>query len=364
MHKRRLATFLATMLAVFAQSPSHSETAHDTAIPVKVHKPDSFAVAPWVINSSSQGDLNKDGLADVALIISRDGNGSYPENRKLIVALKRKDGSFEKVVDNESATALMCGPSGGIPQVEIKKGVLTVSHYCGSRERYEYWHKYQLRNEQWLLIGYTAKSYDSLQPDDQKSLDLNTMTGEVSCSYNHNKKSKHERILELWASPISMDEPSPSDWGAPAVRLQVAGKPSPVVTIQAVHSKKQLFVKTQMEGGTLVAGDITLSDAKGNPISPDYSRTTIYGYIVSAYDLKNGHLHELLTKIPSDQSDEPLLRLTVSVKNAEAPSGKLSTGGKCAGAIFLSRHHGAPQIQDIDMRNGDWIHPFICDTRD
>jgi hypothetical protein len=362
MPKRNLLFAAATVLALFLSSLTDCCLGAGESvppIPARVTKPSAFAVEPWKVDSVSLGDLNKDGAADAALIVSIEGDGLAAAHRKLIIALKKGKG-YEKVVESDKATMLGCGPSGGVPSVEIKKGVVIVNHYCGSRERYEYWHKYQIRNGQFILIGYTAASNDSLDPASKQRVDVNTMTGEISANYSSAKGSVNERILELWAAPIEGEEPSPSDWGAPAVHVSAMddrGKVS--ATLQAVHSKKKLFVKAQLDDDhPLTSGEVCLVDAKGNVLPTDSSRATIYGYRVNTYDLNSGLLKDMLAK--DSGNDEHLLRLSVTVKPHAGSVNKLTTcGKKRPGAIFLSKNKGAPELKDVDIRDGDQIHPFF-----
>jgi len=357
MPKRNLLFAVVATVLNFSLSAQAAELVA-TEIPSKVSKPSAFAVDPWHVDSIAAGDLNKDGTPDAALIVSI-GDGGVPSQRKLIVALK-KNGSYEKVVESDKACALACGPSGAVPTVQINKGVVVVEHYCGARERYEYLHKYQFRNGRFILIGYTASSYDSLDPDSTKSLDLNTMTGEVSSSCTSSKGTVNERLKELWAAPITGDEPTPSDWGAPAVHISgVDDKGKVSATLQAVHSKRRLFVKAQLDDDRpLTSGEVCLVDGKGNVIPPDSSRATIYGYRVNTYDLNAGQLKDMIGK--NHPGDEHLLRLSVTVKPHAGSKLQLTTSGKKRpGVIFLSRNQGAPELKDVDVREGDPVHPFF-----
>ncbi|MBX3075248.1 hypothetical protein KF913_15070 [Candidatus Obscuribacterales bacterium] len=362
MPKQKLQFALATVIcaAALLNLPSFAVEEGAPPIPGKASKPAGFVTEPWVVDSEAVGDLNKDGRPDVAMILSIDAQGGMSAaHRKLIVALKRGN-TFEKVLESDKTTMLGFGPSGGLPQVEIKKGVLIVHHYGGSRERYEYWHKYQIRDGRFVLIGFTAASNDALDPSSHQKVDVNTMTGEISSNCASSKGMVSERLLELWAAPIKGDEPSPSDWGAPAVHVKTVDEKGKVsATLQAVHSARKLFVKAQLDDETpLTSGEICLVDEKGRIIPPDSSRATIYGYRVNTYDLQSGLLKELISKDGS--GDQHILRLSVTVKPHAASQSKLSTSiKKKTGAIFLSKTKGAPDLLEVDVRDGDPIHPFF-----
>lgn len=353
--KRRLLPFACAIVLAFGPGPLCTADANGDVpeIPARAVKPEAFAVEPWKVDSLATGDLNRDGKPDAAIIVSV-GEGMAADARKLIVALYKKDG-YEKVIESDKATMLGCGPSGSTPTVQIHRGTVIVGHYCGARERYEYLHKYQLRNGRWILIGYTASAYDTLDLDSKQYVDVNTLTGEVSSNRSSGKGSVSERLLELWAAPISTDEPSPSDWGAPAVRLASDDKKS-VVTLQAVHSRNKLFIKAQLENEKALSGDhVRLTDGKGHVIQPDTSRSTIYGYVVNSYDFSSNPLKEL---IAGNANDEHVLRLSVNVKTSDGVA--LTTEGKKRpGAIFLSKSKGAPDLKDVDVRDGDPVHPFF-----
>ncbi|MDZ4838134.1 MAG: hypothetical protein SGJ27_30495 [Candidatus Melainabacteria bacterium] len=357
------------MLNVSAIAPSRALENSLPEIPSKVSKLEGFAPEPWRVLSSATGDLNKDGLPDAALIVACNGNSGGPGSigagvaqRKLVVALKKKDGGYEKSAESDKATGPGVGPSAGIPSVEIKKGVLFVNHSCVAKSRYEYYHKYQLRKGQWILIGYTASTGDTKDLNDHQTIDVNTMTGEISSTCLSGNTTVKERLLELWAAPIVSDEPSPSDWGAPAVKLcGSTAKGAPSATLQAVHSAKKLFVKAQLDGDKhLTAEDVCLIDSRGHVIPPESSRATIYGYVVNSYDLAVHPLKELISKQESNGHPEPVLRLSVAVKSRSAGNQKLTTQGKkLPGAIFLSKNKGAPELKDVDVRAGDPVHPFL-----
>lgn len=363
MPKRNLQFALAAAFCGLLCVPTAAGAAGDSAppIPAKASKPSGFAVEPWVVDSISTGDLNKDGASDVAMILSIDAEGGMTAaHRKLVVALKKGKG-YEKVVESDKSTMLGFGPSGAIPQVEIKKGVLIVNHYGGSRERYEYWHKYQIRNGRFILIGFTAASNDALDPSSHQRLDVNTMTGEISTNCASSKGTVSERLLELWAAPVTGEEPSPSDWGAPAVHISSAdGQAKIAATLQAVHSKRKLFVKAQLDDETpLTSGEICLVDVQGSIIPPESSRATIYGYRVNTYDLQNGLLKDLISK-DSVGGDQHILRLSVTVKPHAASKSKLTTSGrKRPGAIFLSKNKAAPDLMEVNVRDDDPVHPFF-----
>lgn len=315
-----------------------------------------FVPKHWFLESSAEGDLNKDGLADCALVISdtEDCSESKPANqRKLVIALREADGLLHKSVESDTAVSL----SGNPPQVSIKKDVLSVEHDGGFRYKLSTSHKYQLHNDRWNLIGYTHVEHDTAATHAVDSVDVNLLTGEVAANLSA-KRSCSSRFFEIRSPQIDGAEPSPADWTAPSVWLNQKSEQCPTVAVQSVHSKDTLFLRTQLQGSSAIGEDeVRLVDEKGQPITPQSKRKTAYGYILSSYDLK-----PLIGEKPvTAKNDDPeMLRLTVQVTPALCGCKKtFSTAQNGAGAILLTKLKGLPAIAEVDMREGNEVHPVI-----
>jgi hypothetical protein len=332
----------------------------DSLIPASASKATGFVPKGWQIDSVAEGDLNRDGRKDCALVLSNQD----ASDRRLIIALAQGDGLLHKSDESQKAVALQCGPSAGIPQVEIRNNILHVEHYCGSRWRDETEHKYQLRNGQWCLIGYTDAGYDSLSPvHANQKIDVNFLTGEVEASLSDGKKGNHERFFEVRSPLIESAEVELTDWTAPAVWLKSSSRGCPIVSIQSVHNSNNLFLRTQLQGSDdLSDKEIQLFDSKGQLIPPSSEKKTQYGYVLSEYDMRGPQLSTEAARAKESPA-ESLLRLTVSITpTSSGCQKKFATSIKGAGGIFLTTVAGPPRLADVDVRDGDQAHPFLWPT--
>ncbi|HEY6143616.1 MAG TPA: hypothetical protein VIV55_09410 [Flavobacterium sp.] len=122
------------------------------------------------------GDLNKDGIEDVVLIIkgtdkskiiTDEYRGKLDRNRRGIIILFNKNGNYELAVKNYDCFSSE-NEDGGVyfaPElsVYIKNGVL-YAHY--GHGRYGYWkYKFRFQNSDFELIGYEAGYKNSFVSD-------------------------------------------------------------------------------------------------------------------------------------------------------------------------------------------------------
>jgi hypothetical protein len=304
--------------------------------------------------------LNKDDRADFAFVVSETegGDESKAPLRKLIIALQA-DGLLHKSAESESAVALK-----NEPQLTIKKDVLIVENDSGHQRLT---HKYQLRSGHWELIGFTENDTDTDGANATDSVDVNLLTGEVIGSSRTNK-SYATRFLEVRSPLIDGPESSAADWTAPAVWLNAKSEKCPIVAVYSVHNKNTLFVRTELEGSFDIAEDeVDLVNHKGAVVPALTKKKTTYGYILATYDLKsllinNAPAPDSDTQVEENKGDAPeLLRISVKVTPAHCGCKKTFSTAQHgdAGGILLTKLKGLPTLADIDLRNGDAIHPKV-----
>jgi hypothetical protein len=198
---KKLLTFLITILSTTVYG--HVEQKKD---------PTDFLPKGFVVFEKINGDLNKDGVEDLVLIIKgTDKNqiitdeyrGQLDRNRRGIIVLFKKNEHYELAVKN-----YVCFSSenedGGVysaPElsVEIKNGNL-YTHY--SHGRYGYWkYTFRFKNSDFELIGYDAGYRSNFISDwvtfDKKSINFLTkkkLTKEVIKVANDGK----ETFKETW----------------------------------------------------------------------------------------------------------------------------------------------------------------------
>lgn len=79
----------------------------------------------------SKGDINFDGISDVAIISSK----SDSEKGQIIVFLTDSNGNVFKKIVNDNLTDMYIEMYNQLPEIEIKNGELTISYYGGMCHR-------------------------------------------------------------------------------------------------------------------------------------------------------------------------------------------------------------------------------------
>ena len=141
---------------------------------------DGFIPNGWKLETRTDGDLNKDSMADVVLQLIEKQEGNQNPKRMLLVLLKQKNGKYKK-----SAVAknlILCQGCGGVigggADVKIEKGILLVSQLSGSREATNILHRfrYESRAKRFRLIGEDRNDFDRLELTSERT-STNYLTG-------------------------------------------------------------------------------------------------------------------------------------------------------------------------------------------
>jgi len=117
-----------------------------------------FIPKGYEVQDSISGDLNKDGLIDMALVLRVKNEESFSKKRKImLLLLKQRDGNLKQVKRNDNI--ILCAGCGGVfsdPYVEtkIEKGKITIDHYGGDATRFSKTDvfQYSRKEKNWLLI--------------------------------------------------------------------------------------------------------------------------------------------------------------------------------------------------------------------
>lgn len=353
----------AGMLNSFGVKPSFAAT-DVPAVPNKVPNVAGFAAGGWKIESHADGDLNKDGRPDAAVILAFPDDGSPIVERVLVVAFRDPAGKLVKNKENKSAVALSGGTLTSSPKVSIKHGVLIIDHSHGGKETTNYEHKYQWREGNWVLIGYTENTHSAKSNYNHRSLDLNLLTGELASSLSSQKKSLSERFMEVRSPLIQTDQPTAADWTSPSVWLKTDVKDCPVISIRSVHNAKKLFIRVQYEGSkNMTKKDLRVVDTGGRPLVPESLNVTPYGYVIASYDLESQPLKRLVDATSKDETKGMVLRLNVEIKGTACNCTKpVTTASKNdPGAILLTALKSLPNLDDVNVREGHSVHPPLYD---
>lgn len=209
-----ISTAFLTAPVAYAETPQPSKEQIKLAkdkVKYKVFIPKSY-----VLFEAVEGDLNKDGKADTALIVKAtdpskwvtdENRGKLDRNRRGIIILlnqstKQKPNQYTKYLQN-----LDCFSSeneeGGVyfaPElwVEIKKGLLDI-HYAHGR--YGYWrYLFRLQDQDMRLIGYDDSN--NFGPYIKSETSINFLTGRKVERKNINEEidDRDPKFKETWQS--------------------------------------------------------------------------------------------------------------------------------------------------------------------
>lgn len=147
-----------------------------------VSKIADFVPAGWKILTETKGDLNKDGLEDVALVIENKDPKNFIKDterwggdtininpRYLLVAFKKANG-YELVAkntkfipsENSQDSPCLTDPFGQEGGIEIAKGLLQIHfqnfYSCGAWEIYNFDYIFRFQKHKFELIGYNRSS--------------------------------------------------------------------------------------------------------------------------------------------------------------------------------------------------------------
>ena len=177
---------------------------HKASSQYKAYLPTKYTVFEVV-----QGDLNKDGLKDVVLIVKAtdpkqwvtdEYRGKLDRNRRGVIVLLNTKGHYQKVVQNLSLFSSE-NEDGGVyfaPELvpSIEKGLLKL-HYAHGR--YGYWaYQFRLEGRDMRLIGYDSS--DNFGPYVNSETSVNFLTAKKLVRENLNKDSDSDpKFKEIWS---------------------------------------------------------------------------------------------------------------------------------------------------------------------
>ncbi len=165
MKKALLYLFLAGWILGMNLTVTAAEKSAALPIRVKVGKNiESFIPAGWKLIKKTGGDLNQDGLDDIAGVIEygkTDSKDSQAPPRVLFIAFKDK-GNYQLSV--QTAKAILKADQGGVwgdpfEDILVNRGSLLINFYGGSNYRWAYRYRFRYQNYGWYLIGARIDSY-------------------------------------------------------------------------------------------------------------------------------------------------------------------------------------------------------------
>lgn len=211
---RMLITLLLVLHALTSPAPALS-TRQDgerrfldpQLVPAEGRAAADFVPRGWVSEEEVTGDLNGDGVTDVARRLVEDlpaeTNGVWNERHRALVLLfgKAGGGFVRAAVASRLLYCSLCAgvlgdPAGGNISLEIKNGVLIVSQLSGSRESTDITQRFRHdpRLKRFVLIGEDIETYDRLVGDGQTE-STNYLTGVRVTKKHRVRKKDGEPVL-------------------------------------------------------------------------------------------------------------------------------------------------------------------------
>ena len=180
----RSTDFVGYEIDVNVQKPAEEMKRYDVPVlPQQGKDINSFIPEQWKVLQAIEGDLNKDGLPDIAAVI--EGKPIIYEKdapRLLFIALRDADGVYS--LSLQSDKAILRGDEGGVwgdpfyEGLSIDRGSLLIDFYGGSRYRWAYTYRFRYQDKGWYLIGATESSLDTGTGEGTIN-DYNLLTGDM-----------------------------------------------------------------------------------------------------------------------------------------------------------------------------------------
>lgn len=177
--------------------PAQLQTAEAKAAPTSTPKPaakanniNALIPAGWHIlepvlgeKAIAKGDLNKDGISDLATVIEKDTVKDEASPRSLLIAFGGKNNTYSLSIIAENV--ILRADEGGVwgdpfESITINRGSVLVSDYGGSNWRWYNKYRFRYQDQDWFLIGYTSGSYftGATTMDQADEDDINYLTGQ------------------------------------------------------------------------------------------------------------------------------------------------------------------------------------------
>jgi hypothetical protein len=180
--------------------------AHPEGFPLKNHPAEGKSLAVflpkgWTVEDQASGDLNGDGVPDMAVVLVQGGDQSQMEDepqRALIVLLSHGKENFTLAGINDKF--FQCKGCGGIKEgvvISIKKGVIVAEQMSGSREfANETWRfRYDPKARRFVIIGRDLETGDGMRGTGTIESN-NYLTGlKITENYRYDKNGEHKIAL-------------------------------------------------------------------------------------------------------------------------------------------------------------------------
>ena len=164
-----------------------------------------------------EGDLDNDGISEKVILYDTGKEIDLGTERQICIYKKNKD-TWE--LWKKSVSAILGSEQGGMmgdpfDGISIERNCIVIKHFGGSRQKWNYTHRYRYQNEDFQLIG--AKVFSGAPCDYFETFDYNLSNGKImyekeveDCDKGSSEIEKKELIRKLETLP-SMDGFSPGN---------------------------------------------------------------------------------------------------------------------------------------------------------
>ncbi len=129
------------------------------------------------------GDLDRDGQAEKVFVLNTGEIGEMGEERILLIFKVMQD---DWKLMHQAKGAVLPSEHGGVfgdpfQSIKIDNGTIVLVHFGGSRDQWNYTHRFRLQNKKWELID--AKVQNEAACERTELFDYNLSTGKVKHQY-------------------------------------------------------------------------------------------------------------------------------------------------------------------------------------
>lgn len=174
-----------------------------------------FVGTGWHVGDEAKGDLNGDGLEDLALALDPDDNNHESGARILLVLIRKSDGTFEKVVSTDRLLVPEGdhGMSGGLRMSIDKQGVLIIDELVGARYQSNGIWRFRLdpKTGRMRLIGFDMRRADVRLPHGT-SESTNYLTGKrITKTWRFSEKKQASVLTNSKTTSVAVPKTFPED---------------------------------------------------------------------------------------------------------------------------------------------------------
>ena len=165
--------------------------------PQKAKSINDFVPKGWKIlkdengsNFIAKGDLNKDKLEDVVIVIGNPDINSDDDRVVLLVLFKEKDGTYSLVAKNDKNFS-ESSPIHSLEEIRIKNNILEIEFFTFNIYNMNEIYTFRFQNNRFELIGYDKGGYSRLSGDQYRT-SINFSTNKMKTTTGGNAFAGNE----------------------------------------------------------------------------------------------------------------------------------------------------------------------------